>query len=404
MQPLFEERLAELERLGLRRHLPEPVATPGARLARAGQELVQLSSNNYLDLASHPALIEASVQATRRHGCGATGSRLLSGNLELHGQLEAAVARFKGTQAALVFNNGYAANLGLLSCLAGPGDLWVCDKLNHASLIDGARASEAEARWYRHGDLARARALLLRHREEHPAQARWIATDGVFSMDGDVADLPALLELARETRAGLVLDDAHATGVLGPTGRGTFEHFGIQPDARALGIPGLVVMGTFGKALGSAGAYAATDCSTREWLLNRARPFIFSTALPPGVLAASLAALSLLETEPGLPAQLRSRATHFRNALRRQGLPINPGPTPIVPIAVGDARRAIQLSERLQARGVLALAVRPPTVPQGSSRLRCTVMATHTEAELENAARLIAQELASAPGSLAHEV
>jgi 8-amino-7-oxononanoate synthase len=382
--------LSSLEKQGLRRRLPPPVSTPGARVDRANRSFLQLSSNNYLGFSTHPTLIAAATKALQAHGCSATGSRLLSGNLSLHEELEGAVAHFKRTPAALLFNSGYAANLGILGSLAGPGDLLVSDKLNHASLIDGARASGAHTRWFRHKDLRRARELLAAHQKDYPDQTRWLVSDGVFSMDGDVVDLPALLEVARECRAGVILDDAHATGVLGDGGRGTFEHFNLAPDAREHGIPGLVIMGTFGKALGSAGAYAATDASTRDWLINRARSFIFSTALPPSVLAASLAALHLLQEDTTGIKLLRSRTRLFREALIKNGIAVTMDPTPIVPVLMGAADRALAVSTTLESKGILALAVRPPTVAPGTARIRCTVMATHSEKDLLYAAETLA--------------
>jgi 8-amino-7-oxononanoate synthase len=388
----LNERLAELQGRGLKRRLPDPVVSPGPRVVCRGRELLNLCSNDYLGLSTHPEVIEASVEALRASGCGATGSRLLSGNLELHERLERELARFKGLPSALLFNTGFAANTGTIEALAESGDLIVSDKLNHASLIDGARASEAESRFFRHGDLARAEELLSAHRRESPAHRRWLAIDGVFSMDGDVVELPAVLALCQRTSTGLILDEAHATGVLGATGRGSFEHFGVDPARWASTLPGLVLMGTLGKALGNAGAFVATDAVTREWLVNRARPFIYSTALPPAVLGGALGALAVLEREPSRVRELARKSAHFRSALRAAGIRgIQDAPTPIVPVPVGDAVRAVEISARLEESGIRALAIRPPTVPPGTARIRCSVMATHEDRDLARAATEIAR-------------
>lgn len=386
----LSDRLQELEhwdQKGLRRHLPQAQGQ--------ASNLLQFSSNDYLGLSRHPEVIEAAIVATRRYGCGATGSRLLSGNWEPHEALEAALASFKGTEKALLFNSGYSANLGILGGLVSPGDLVVGDKLNHASLIDAARNSGGEARFFRHGDWERAKELLEEHQKEHPEKARWLALDGVFSMDGYVVDLPRALEIAHDTQSSLLIDDAHSTGVLGETGRGTFEHFGLKPEAETHGLPGLIVMGTLSKALGSAGAFAATDSSTRELLLNRARPFVFSTALPPAVAAASLASLRVLEREPGRVRALTQKARAFRQALERHGAQVPQlDPTPIVPVALAHPERALSAAQRLRERaGIVAMAVRPPTVPPGTSRLRCTVTLDHSDEALEAAARAIATEV-----------
>ena len=373
------EVLQKLDSNGLLRRLPPEVEIPGPRIARNGTSLVCLASNNYLGLASHPEVIEASCQATRRSGCSATGSRLLSGNLELHGELEARLAKFKGAESGLLLNSGYSANLAVLGALARPGDRIVSDKLNHASLHDGAKASGAECRIYRHGDLGRTRDLLA----STPAGVRkFLVSDGVFSMDGDVAPLPELVQIARETGAVLILDEAHATGVLGHHGKGSFEHFGLPCDARALGLAALVVVGTFGKALGGFGAYALTDPETREILINRARPFVFSTALPPSVLGAALGALDVLEREPSRVEDLRNKSRFFREKLNQAGFQVPLDPTPIIPIIVGEAERAVQFAKGLLEEGVQVFAVRPPSVPPGTSRIRATLMATHEHSDL----------------------
>ena len=378
----------ELERLeteGLLRRLPVSTPKPGTQVLLGGRELICLSSNNYLGFAAHPELIEASNRATHLFGCGATGSRLLSGNLDLHVELEKKISQFKGTESALLFNSGYSANIGILIALAGENDLLVCDKLNHASLIDGAKASGAEVRYYRHFDLKRAEQLLS---QAPHAQRKFLVTDSVFSMDGDIAPLPDLISLAKKHNAFLIVDEAHSTGVLGRTGRGIFEHFKLHPQASDLGIPGLIQMGTFGKALGGFGAFVACDALTKELLINLARPFIFSTALPPAVLGAAFRAFELLEQEPEWIARLLFNSNYLREGLRRQGWQVPMGETPIIPVIIGDPKEAVRVSEELRNHGVLALAVRPPAVPLGTARIRVSVMATHTEEQINTALKI----------------
>lgn len=371
----YAAALEDLAARSLLRRLPEAIDVPGPVVRMGNRELVALNSNNYLGLASHPHVMRGSIEAIQAGGCSATGSRLLSGHLSLHEELERRLAAFKRVPAALLMNAGFAANLGVLGAIAGPGDLIVGDKLNHASLIDGARASGAEVRHAPHGSLSRMAALLEKGAN---ARRRFIVVDGVFSMDGDLADLPALCALAERYEATLVVDEAHATGVLGATGRGSFEHWGLDPGAS-------IQIGTLGKALGGFGAFVLGDPDLISWLVNRARPFVFSTALPPAVLGAALGALDVLEAEPTLVRSLADNAAYLREGLRRLGFEVPDGATPIIPVRVGEAADALRLAEELLVEGVLAQAVRPPTVPPGTARLRITVMATHTREHLDRA-------------------
>jgi glycine C-acetyltransferase/8-amino-7-oxononanoate synthase len=297
--------------------------------------------------------------------------------MELHRKLEASLATFKGAESALLFGSGYLANVGIVSALAGGGTVF-SDELNHASIIDGCRLARAETFVYRHRDLEHL-AWGLDRAAGGPAL---IVSDGIFSMDGDVAPLPALAELAQRHRARLMIDEAHGTGTIGPGGRGTVA---------AAGLEGVVdvVVGTLGKALGSYGAYACTSAELREFLINRARPFIFSTAPPPPSVGAAMAALALLESRPGVVEHLRRNAAIMRQALVSYDLDVGPSRTQIIPVMVGDARLAMKLCERALDEGVYAQAIRPPTVPEGTSRLRLTVMANHRADELERAARVI---------------
>lgn len=345
-----------------------------------GCEVLLLCSNNYLGLADHPALAAASIAAVQQYGASSGASRLVSGTMELHERLETAVASFKKSEAALLFNSGYAANTGIIPALVGRGDVVFSDRLNHASIVDGILLSGARLVRYPHSDYRQLAVLM----EKHAKGRCLIVSDGVFSMDGDIAPLAELAELKRKHGALLMVDDAHGSGVLGLQGRGSTEMLGVWSEVD-------VQMGTFGKALGSFGAYAAVTAQLRELLINRARSFIFSTSLPPAVLAASLAAVELVQTPEGdaLRKQLCVNTNLFRSGLIEAGFRIPDGSTQIVPILVGSAVTTMQFSEALLAEGLFAQGIRPPTVPAGTSRLRFTLMATHSAANLTGAVELI---------------
>ncbi|MGN6275354.1 MAG: 8-amino-7-oxononanoate synthase [Solirubrobacterales bacterium] len=372
------ERLEELRERGLYRRLRLIDGPQGPSVTLDGRPVLLLCSNNYLGLADRAEVREAAAEAALRWGAGAGASRLISGNMEPHRQLEERLAAFKGYGAALLFGSGYLANTGAVAALAGRGEVVFSDELNHASIVDGCRLSRAETFVYRHGDLEHL-AWALYHVRGRPAL---IVTDGVFSMDGDVAPLAELLELARRHSARLMVDEAHATGAIGPGGRGTVAAAGLSGEVD-------VVVGTLGKALGSYGAYVCASAETIDFLVNTARPFIFSTAPPPPAAGAALAALDVLEAEPELVDRLQGNAATLRAALAAEGLDAGGSRTQIVPIAVGEAETAMELCERALARGVFAQGIRPPTVPEDSSRLRLTVMATHRREELARAAREI---------------
>jgi len=369
-------RLEELRDRGLHRRLRLIDGPQGPRVTLDGREVLLLCSNDYLGLAGHPRVREAAAEAAMRWGAGAGSSRLISGSMRPHRLLEERLAGFKGYETALLFGSGYLANTGTIAALAGRGEVVFSDQLNHASIIDGCRLSRAETFVYRHGDLEHL-AWGLREAE---GRGSLIVTDGVFSMDGDVAPLGELATLARRHRCRLMVDEAHATGALGPGGRGSVAAAGLSGEVD-------VVMGTLGKALGSYGAYVCADRELTEYLINAARPFVFSTAPPPPVAAASLAALELLESDPGRVEQLAANAVALRTALAEEGLGVGSSETQIVPVAVGEAEAAMELCERLLERGVFVQGIRPPTVPEGSSRLRFSVTAAHEEAELRDAAR-----------------
>jgi 8-amino-7-oxononanoate synthase len=373
-------RLEELRERGLYRRLRLIEGPQGPRVLLSGREVLLLCSNDYLGLAADPRVREAAAEAALRWGAGSGASRLISGNMEPHRELEAALASFKGYERALLFGSGYLANTGTIAALAGPGEVVFSDELNHASIIDGCRLARAETAVYRHNDIQHLESL-LRAAAGRPAL---IVTDGIFSMDGDVAPLAELLQVARRHGARLMVDEAHATGALGPGGRGAVAAAGLSGKVD-------VVMGTMGKALGSYGAYVCANAETVDYLVNRARPFVFSTAPPPPVIGAARAALGVLEAEPERVVRLMANAGVLREALAAEGFAAGASTTQIVPIEIGEAEATMELCERALERGVFAQGIRPPTVPEGSSRLRFTVMATHEPAELRTAAHQVGE-------------
>ncbi len=372
---MFEKELSQLELNHLFRKVMVVDSNDGPRVTIKGRDMLLLCSNDYLGLANHPALRQAAVQAMERYGFGAGASRLISGTSPLHQALEDRIARFKGTEAALVFNSGYAANTGIIPAIAGTGDMILSDNLNHASIIDGCRLSKAEVRVYRHTDIGHVETLLKKGLN---AKRKLIITDGVFSMDGDIAPLKDLVSLSEKYDAILMVDDAHGAGVLGKTGRGTVEHAGVSGRVH-------IQMGTLGKAIGSFGAYAAGSKDLINMLINHARSFIYSTALPPSVCAASLAAIDIVEQEPERRDRLWKNRSRFINDLKSIGISTGNSETPIIPIVIGDPGRALKAAERLFEYGIYAPAIRPPTVPANAARIRTTVTAAHTGDDIDSA-------------------
>ena len=372
------ERLDELSAHALYRSTRLVTGAQGPHVELDGHPVLLLCSNNYLGLAAHPQVREAAAEAALRSGVGAGASRLVSGTMALHAELEQRLAAFKGRERALLFGSGYLANIGVICALSGAGEVVFSDELNHASIIDGCRLSRAESFVYRHRDLEH---LEWGIREAH-GRGALIVTDSVFSMDGDLAPLGGLVELARRHGLRLAVDEAHGTGTLGPGGRGALAAAGLAGEVD-------VIVGTLSKALGAYGAFVACDASMASFLLNTARPFIFSTALPVPVAAGALAALTVLEETPELVDQVAANGAALREGLAGESLHVEPGVTPIVPLIVGEAAAAMAICEAALARGVFAQAIRPPTVPAGTSRLRMTVMATHEPDELRDAARVI---------------
>ncbi|HEY8304460.1 MAG TPA: 8-amino-7-oxononanoate synthase [Solirubrobacteraceae bacterium] len=376
----IEDRLAELERLGLQRRLRTVSGPQGPHVLLDGEPVLLLCSNNYLGLADHPRVREAAAQAATRWGAGAGASRLVSGTMTIHRRLEERLAAFECSEACLLFGSGYLANLGVIGALAGPGDTVFSDALNHASIIDGCRASRAKIVVYRHLDTNHLERCL---RNRGGGGRRLIVTDSVFSMDGDVAPLTEILRLARVYDARLMVDEAHATGALGDGGRGAVAQAGLQGEVD-------VLVGTLGKALGSYGAYVCASEQMARYLLNSARPLIFSTAPSPPSVAGALAALELLQDDPQLVTRLRHAARALRGALAHEGFAVEESDMHIVPLVVGESEDAMRLCEAALERGVFAQAIRPPTVPAGTSRLRLAAMASHTVSELREAAKVLA--------------
>ncbi|MCP9447182.1 MAG: 8-amino-7-oxononanoate synthase [Nitrospira sp.] len=365
----YRHRLDE----ALTRRLNTVESSTGPVVQYGGRPVILLSSNDYLGLAAHPSVIQAAVHATEQYGSGAGASRLICGTLPPHSELESALASFKGTEAALLFGSGYLANLGVIPALIGRNDLILADRLCHASLIDGCRLSGADFRIFRHRDADHLESLLKRRRSH---RRTLIVTDGLFSMDGDLAPLAELASLAKRYDAILYIDDAHGTGVMGTTGRGTLEALGVEDV-----IP--FHMGTLGKALGSSGAYVVGSNEIIDYLLNTARSFMFTTAPPPATAAAARAALTIIRQEPERRARLWENQVRMLHGLRRLGFRLTETVSPILPVLIGDAATALAFAEQLLAHGVYAPAIRPPTVPHGTSRIRVTVTSEHTASHLE---------------------
>ena len=344
----------------------------GVEIVVDGARYLSFCSNDYLGLANHPRVIAALKEGAERYGAGSGASHLVTGHQRPHHALEEALAAFTGRPRALLFSSGYLTNLGTVAALAGRGDLLWEDRLNHASLLDAGLLSGARLRRYSHGDTA---ALLYRLGETTGRHAM-IVTDGVFSMDGDLAPLPQLAEIAQRHEAWLMVDDAHGLGVLGAGGRGTLEHFALNDKA----VP--ILIGTLGKAFGTFGAFVAGDADLIEYLIQRARSYIYTTALPPAVAHATLASLRLLENEGWRREHLHNLIARFRHGAEQLGMQLLPSATPIQPLLVGSAERALALSSALRQSGIYVGAIRPPTVPRGTARLRITLSAAHSEAHV----------------------
>ena len=376
------EQLQEWRKAGTFQRLRE-LQSPCEPVCRFdGREVINLASNNYLGLANHPKLVEAAIDAARRYGAGSGAVRTISGTMSIHLELERRIAAFKRVEACVVFQSGFAANAGTVSAILGPEDHIVSDELNHASIIDGCRLSRAKIHVFPHRDAARAGEILA-GLSSVPGH-KLLITDGVFSMDGDIGPLPALVEAAERHGAIMMIDDAHSSGVLGSHGRGTVDHFGLHGR-----VP--VQVGTLSKAVGVLGGYVCGSRDLIDFLYHRARPFLFSTSHPPAVAAACLAAFEILENEPERVATLWENTRYFKDALRQAGFDTGHSETPIAPIMVGEAAAAHGFSRALFEEGLYATGIGFPTVPKGKARIRTIVTATHTRAMLDRAVEILAR-------------
>jgi glycine C-acetyltransferase len=376
----LSEQLETWKREGTYQRLRELQTACGPVCRVDGREVINLASNNYLGLADHPKLKEAAIEAIRRYGVGSAAVRTIAGTMSLHLELERRIAEFKKTEACVVFQSGFAANAGTVAAILGPDDHIVSDELNHASIIDGCRLSKARIHIFPHKDVAAADRILS-ELDGVPGR-KLLITDGVFSMDGDIAPLPQLVEVAERHGAIMMVDDAHASGVLGRAGRGTVDHFNLHGRVH-------IQVGTLSKAIAAIGGYVCGSRDLIEFLYHRARPFLFSTSHPPSVAATCLAALDLLEKEPERIERLWQNTEYFKGELRKAGFQTGASETPITPILIGDAALAFRFSDELFEEGVFATGVGYPTVPKGKARIRTIVTAVHTREHLDRALEIL---------------
>jgi glycine C-acetyltransferase len=369
----IDQELDALDVKGLLREPRDLQSPQGARAVFDGREVINLSSNNYLGLTTHPRLIAAAVEATRTFGAGSGSVRQIAGTMDIHLQLERKLAEFKHTESALVFQSGFTCNSGIIPILVEEGDAVLSDELNHASIIDGIRLTKAKRAIWKHADMDSLEDAL---KETQGARRRLVVTDGVFSMDGDVANLPAIVDLAERYGAMVYVDDAHASGVFGRNGRGTVDHFRLNGRVH-------VQVGTLSKAIGVLGGYVASTKGLRDLLIQRARPFVFTTSHPPAVVAACMAAIDVLLDEPELIDRLWENTRYFKAGLQELGLNTGRSESPITPVIAGEGKRAMKLADRLFDEGVFAQGIGYPVVPDASSRVRTIVTATHTREDLD---------------------
>lgn len=381
----MEQELASLEEASLKRSLRESYAVPGSpgRMFRGtgARSLLNLSANDYLGLSQHPAIVEAMREALLEEGLGAGASRLVTGNRKAYAKLEEAIAKWQNCEAALVFGSGYMANAGVIRSVVGRGDVVFSDQLNHASIVDGILMSRAELVRYCHQDMEHLEAMLHKHRDK---RRKLIVTDAVFSMDGDQARLHELKLLKHEYRAMLMVDEAHSGGIYGRHGEGLCHELGVKDEVD-------IHIGTFSKAFGAYGAYVCGGRTLIDYLVNKARPLIYSTAMPPALLAGIAQALVLVKQDHWRRERLGSAVRFFRSSLKKSGFLIPEGDSPIVPIIIGDNETALRFSAALEENGIAAVAIRPPTVPEGTARIRFSLSAAHTDKELRDAAARIRQ-------------
>lgn len=364
------ENLADRKTAGRYRQPRTRLGEQGVEVVVDGHKLLSFCSNDYLGLARHPSLKKAFIDAVDREGVGAGAAHLLTGHSRYHQELEEALADFTGQQRVLLYTSGYQANIGVIDGVMTRGDVILQDKLNHASLLDGGRLSAAEQLRYRHADMA---GLAIRLQQSTSSNNRIIVSDGVFSMDGDLSPLPELISMAKQHNTAVFIDDAHGFGVLGDKGRGSVEHWQISKNE----MP--IEMGTFGKAFGTAGAFVAADEVVIETLIQQSRTYVFTTAQPPAIAAATLASLKLVQDEKWRREKLTELINQFRKGVKALGLSLMPSFTPIQPIVIGDDKQTIEIGKLLEQKGLLVGVIRPPTVPEGSARLRITLSANHSE-------------------------
>lgn len=376
----FEQKINELKQAGTYRILPINEGPCEAIINLNGHEVINLSSNNYLGFANHPRLKHAAIQAIETYGVGAGAVRTIVGNMRVHETLDQVIARFKHEEAALVFQSGFACNAGVIQAITEEGDLIISDELNHASIIDGVRLSKAARAVYKHSDMADLERVLIEKR--HLFNQVLIITDGVFSMDGDIAHLPEIVKLAKKYQAMTYVDDAHGSGVLGHSGRGTVDHFGLHGQVD-------FIIGTLSKAIGVVGGYVCGTKASIEWLLHRGRPLLFSTAMMPAAAQAIIEAFKMLEETTEYTDRLWDNAKYFKKFLLDKGFDIGHSETPITPIMIGDEAKTMMFSKELLRRGVYVSGIVFPTVPKSKARVRCMVSALHTHDMLKQAAEIM---------------
>jgi len=377
------DELNKIKESGLYRNLKAVESAQDTHIEIEGKTYLSFCSNNYLGLASHSSVVKAVKDAVEVYGWGAGASRLVSGNMTLHETLEKVISKFKRKEATIVFPTGYMANLGTISTLVSSGDLVVCDKLNHASIIDGCRLSGADFRVYAHCNMEKLENIL---KKSSKYNHKLIVTDSVFSMDGGLAPLPDLVKITAKYNAMLMVDEAHGTGVFGQNGRGVVEHFNLGKEVD-------VVMGTLSKAIGSLGGYVSSDIELISYLRNKARSFMYTTALPPAVCAASIAGIKLIQENPSMRVSLWHNVRFIKDKLRLLNINTISSESQIIPILIGDTKKAVNISKLLYESGILIPAIRPPTVPVNTSRLRMTVMSSHTQSDLERLIQILSDVL-----------
>jgi len=369
----IKEELGGIREAGLFRTLRSIEEGKGARVKIRGKELINFCSNNYLGLAGHPEVVRKTKEILKKHGVGSGASRLVSGNFEIHDELEAKISKYEGTPASIVFPTGYMANLGTMQALVGAGDAVIIDRLNHASIIDGARISGAKLLVYPHRDMEELEKIL---KNAQIFKKRLIVSDHVFSMDGDIAPANKLAELAKKYKSMLMLDTAHSTGVL---------------DLKIKDRANIIIMGTLSKAIGSLGGFISGSCELIDYLRNKARSFIYTTGLPPAIAAASLASFDIIEKDSSFKEKLWDNVNYLKNKIQPLNFDTLGSETQIIPIMIGDARIAVEISNRLYSSGIFLSAIRPPTVPKGTSRLRLTVTAMHSRDDIDYLASKLAE-------------